>query len=175
MMVLVALPVYGQDTESTPPPTTTTTDTPEKPKKKQKVKRKQYNTNQYEDVLYFKEFTIGLKAHTNGFGLSANFIKIQNIFKRRVIEIEIMDLKHPKEKRSQSLFSTGRTSAKGYVFGKQNNFYNVNASFGLPPETIAEKGRKSGVAVSLYYAGGVSLGIAKTLLPWLGVQSNRNT
>ena len=125
-----------------------------------KVKKQKPSQPQFEDVIYNKEFTIGLKAHTNGFGLSANFVKINSIFKKRVIEIEIMDLKHPKEKRQQSLFSSGRTSAKGYVFGKQNNFYNVNANLGWV-RTIAEKGRKSGVAVSMYYAGGISIGLAK--------------
>lgn len=113
------------------------------------------------DIIYKQEFTMGLKAHTNGFGLSANFVKINNIHKKRVYEIEIMDIKHPKEFRQQSLFSQGRTTAsKGFVYGKENNFFNINVSRGTI-RTIAEKARKSGVSISMYYAGGVSLGLAK--------------
>lgn len=149
-MIFASLTVLGQEEEqgTTPAPKT------------KKTKKKKYNQPEFEDVLYNKEFTIGLKAHTNGFGLSAHFIKIKNRFKRRVLEIQVMDLKNPKEKRSQSNQSFNGNSAKGYVFGKQNNFYNINASLGVL-KAIAEKGRKSGVAFSLYYAGGVSLGITK--------------
>ena len=45
-----------------------------------------------DDVIFKREFNIGLKAHTNGFGLSAHFVKIHNIYKKTVYEIQIMDI-----------------------------------------------------------------------------------
>jgi len=111
----------------------------------------------YEDIVRKREFSIGLKMHTSGFGLSTNFVKINSIYKKTVYEFEIMNLKHPKEHKQQSLFSTGR---RGFIFGKKNDFFNLNASLGQV-KTLAEKGRKSGVSVSLYYAAGPSLGITK--------------
>ena len=113
-----------------------------------------------DDIIFKREFNMGIKAHTNGFGLSAHFVKIHDIYKKTVYEIGITDIKHPKEFRQQSLFASGRTTARGFVYGKRNNFYTLNASVGKI-RIIADKGRKSGVQVSYYYGGGASLGIVK--------------
>ena len=43
---------------------------------------------------------------------------------------------------------------------KKNNFYNLNLMFGKM-RMLADKGRKSGVDIGLYYGGGLSLGFAK--------------
>ena len=116
--------------------------------------------NYTEEVVFRKEFTVGVEAHTRGFGLSARFSKFKGMFKKRVIDIEIMNLKHAKEKRQQSLYSTGRNSARGFVFGKENAFYVINATFGQS-RLIAEKGRKKGVEIAFFYGAGPSLGITK--------------
>ncbi|MGB1206829.1 MAG: hypothetical protein ACPG5B_14365 [Chitinophagales bacterium] len=113
-----------------------------------------------DDVVFKREFSMGFQAHTAGFGLSAHFVKIQDIYKKTVYEIGIMDIKHPKEFRQQSLFASGRATTRGFVYGKRNNFYTFNASVGKI-KIIADKGRKSGVQISYYYGGGVSLGLLK--------------
>lgn len=118
------------------------------------------NTLTTDDVIYKKEFSIGLKAHTNGFGIGANVVRIKNIYKKRVYEFEIMGIKHVKERRQQSLYATGRTSIGGYVYGKQNNFYTINASIGNM-HTLSGKGKRKGVQIFAYYAFGGSLGITK--------------
>ncbi|MEZ4884878.1 MAG: hypothetical protein R3E32_09150 [Chitinophagales bacterium] len=120
----------------------------------------QNSTLTYDDVVFKREFSMGIQAHTNGFGINAHFVKINNIFKKTVYEIELMDIKHPKEYRNQSIFASSRNSARGYVYAKQNNFYNLNFTVGKI-KMLAEKGRKSGVDIGLYYAGGLSLGLAK--------------
>ncbi len=114
----------------------------------------------YDDVVYKREFNIGIKAHTNGFGLAAHWVKIHSIFKKTVYEFELMDLRHPREVRQQSIHASGRTTSRGYVFGKENSFYNLNVSIGRM-KSLAEKARKSGVGVHMYYGVGVSLGILK--------------
>ncbi len=120
----------------------------------------QTNTLNYNDIVYKKEFSIGIQAHTNGLGINAHFVKIHNIFKKTIYEIELIDIKHPKEFRNQSIFATSQNTARGYVYAKQNNFYNLNFTIGKM-KMLAEKGRKSGVDIGLYYAGGISLGFAK--------------
>lgn len=114
----------------------------------------------YDDVVYKREFNIGLKAHTNGFGVAAHWVKIHSIFKKTVYEFELMDLRHPREVRQQSIHSSGRTTSRGYVFGKRNSLFNLNVSIGRM-RSLAEKARKSGVGVHFYYGAGVSLGIVK--------------
>ncbi len=113
-----------------------------------------------DDIVFKREFSMGLKAHTHGYGISANFVRINNIFKKKYIEVEIMNLKHPKERRQQSPFASGRNSARGYIYGKKNSFYTINLNFGTM-HTITNKGQRNGVQVSWYYSYGPSLGIVK--------------
>lgn len=114
----------------------------------------------YNDIIYKREFNFGIQAHTNGFGINAHFVKINSIFSKKIIEIELMDIKHPKEFRNQGIFAPAQNTTRGYVYGKQNSFYNLNFTVGKM-RVLAEKGRKSGVDIGLYYAGGFSLGITK--------------
>lgn len=113
-----------------------------------------------DDVVFKREFSIGLKAHTHGFGLSANRVRIENIYKKKTLEIEITNIKHPKERRQQSPFASGRNSARGYVYGKQNSFYQLNVNFGTS-RTITNKGQRNGVQIAWFYSYGPSLGIVK--------------
>jgi len=120
----------------------------------------QNSTLTYDDIVFKREFSMGIQAHTNGLGINAHFVKIHSIFKKTIYEIELMDIKHPKEYRNQSIFSSSRNSASGYVYAKQNNFYNLNFTIGKM-RMLAEKGRKSGVDIGLYYGAGLSIGLAK--------------
>ncbi len=120
----------------------------------------QNKTLSYNDIVYKREFNFGIQAHTNGFGINAHFVKINSIFSKKIVEIELMDMKHPKEFRNQGIFAANQNTTRGYVYGKQNNFYNLNLTVGKM-RVLAEKGRKSGVDIGLYYAGGFSLGITK--------------
>ncbi len=112
------------------------------------------------DIVFHKEFVGSGMIHSHGFGVSVHFAKIKDIYKKKVVEISVTDMKHPKEVRQQSLFALGNRSAKGYVYGKINNFYTINYTIGVA-RTIAEKARKSGVALDYYYAIGPSLGLLK--------------
>ncbi|PSJ71854.1 hypothetical protein C7N43_37215 [Sphingobacteriales bacterium UPWRP_1] len=113
-----------------------------------------------DDIVFKREFSIGLKAHTHGYGVSVNRVRIENIFKKKTLEIEVSNIKHPKERRQQSPFASGRNSARGYVYGKQNSFYQISANFGTT-RTISNKGQRNGVQVAWFYSYGPSLGITK--------------
>lgn len=112
------------------------------------------------DIVFHKEFAGAGILHSHGFGVSFRFAQIKDIYKKKVSEFSLMDMKHPKEVRQQSLFALGNRSAKGYVYGKINNFYTLNYTIGRV-RNLAEKARKSGVAVGYYYGIGPSLGLLK--------------
>lgn len=114
-------------------------------------------------IIYNKEFTIGGKLTTNGWGVSAETGKILNIYKTRLFQFELADIRHPKEKKQSAelnILSNTISSPRDFFFGKQNEFFVLRAGFGYK-RNIAEKARKNGVRLSLIYVGGVSLGFNK--------------
>lgn len=113
-----------------------------------------------EDRIYEREFALGGMLHTGGFGIAAQWVKIKNIYTKTVREISIMDMHHSKEDRQQSGLAKGRNAAKSYLYGKQNSLYVLDASVGKV-RMIAEKARRSGVSLGVYYGGGISLGLVK--------------
>ena len=70
-------------------------------------------------ILYKYEMTFGILAHSNGFGL--NYRRGRHItgYKKRIFEIEAVNIKHPKE---YKVYNPSRENAKGYIFGKINSF-----------------------------------------------------
>ncbi len=123
------------------------------------------NVDKYteEDYVRTSEWSLGLKIHTNGYGINYNWGKIDNIRKKSLWQIEVQEIKHSKEFRRQSVYKDypfQPPTARSYTFGKINNFYNLNISK-VWQRVLARKGRKSGVSISLLYKAGLSLGVAK--------------
>lgn len=67
---------------------------------------------------------------------------------------------HKEEKITPSDPYTGFPVGNPFVYGKQNNFYNLNFGIGQQ-RLIGGKGSKNGVAVSAIYGGGFSAGLLK--------------
>ena len=113
-------------------------------------------------IIYYKDFSVGAKMATNGFGAFLNLSHRINLYKTKFYQFEIENITNPKEISQASVYSNpyGFESPKSFVYGKQNNFYTVNASIGMK-RLIAEKADKSGVELTLKYMGGVSIGILK--------------
>lgn len=109
-----------------------------------------------EGLVYKKAKSFGLLMHGNGFGVNADFINMQNYFKRKFYRIEFVTIRHPKEYKETAFLNRSRP----YAFGKINSFYNLQATKGKM-NLLADKGRKNGVEISWLYAYGVSIGIAK--------------
>ncbi len=118
------------------------------------------SSTQPEDIIYDKELSFGFKLHTNGFGASINKGNIKDFYNTRLYQIELMDIKHPKETREQGTISLGNQPSKSFKYGKTHNFYNINLGLGKR-KLLTEKARKSGVAVSTFWMGGISIGISK--------------
>jgi len=113
------------------------------------------------ELVYQKEWRAGIKAHTLGYGLCMSKAKIVDRRTRKVWFFDIQEIKHIKQVKK-----TG-PDTRVYFYGKDNNFYNLNVSYGKQ-KTLAEKGRKSGVEVGYQYSGGLSIGLLKPYYLQLG-------
>ncbi len=112
-------------------------------------------------IVFEKEFSIDLRLHTNGWAVAGNYGKIETYKRTQLFQVEIGEIKHPKEIRQSFDFATSGTNvASSFVYGKQNNFYQINASYGYK-HYFSEKAKRRGVAVGMTYMGGFSLGILK--------------
>ena len=129
------------------------------------------NTDDFQDigVLYRYEMSGGILAHSSGFGI--NFRKGKHLtgYKKRMLEIELVSMKHPKEHKS---FNPSN-EAKGYIFGKQNSFSILRGGIGIQ-KVITSKASKGGVEVRYLYYGGVSLGFLKPVYLEILREDNSN-
>jgi hypothetical protein len=113
-------------------------------------------------IVYNKEFTVDFKIHTSGFGLGANWGKLKTYYRTRFFNLELVEIKHPKEIRQSFDFripSSGRIS-RSFIFGKQNNLYVLHGGIG-EKRYFSEKAINRGLAVGISYSGGPMLGLLK--------------
>ena len=108
-------------------------------------------------ILYKYEMTFGILAHSNGFGL--NYRRGRHItgYKKRIFEIEAVNIRHPKEYKG---YNPSRENAKGYIFGKMNSFLVLRSGIGTQ-KVITGKSNSGGVELRYIYFGGISLGLLK--------------
>jgi len=114
-------------------------------------------------IIYYKDFSVGLRMSTDGFGAFANISRRINLYKTKFWQFDIGNVTNSKEVKQASLYTSPYgyfDSPKAYVYGKQNDFYTLSASYGMK-RLIAEKATKNGVELSLKYMGGITLGILK--------------
>ncbi|HTL80371.1 MAG TPA: hypothetical protein VL651_01630 [Bacteroidia bacterium] len=117
------------------------------------------NENTYDDVklLYRNEATFGFLVHTNGLGLNYRRGWHVTAASRRVLEIEGVSFRHPKETKVVNQYVD---NPKGYFYGKLNSVFILRAAFGYQ-NTIFSKPEKNGVEVRYVTMLGFSLGLAK--------------
>ena len=108
-------------------------------------------------VLYRFEKTFGLIAHSNGFGF--NFRKGKHItgYSKRILELEFVTMKHPKE---YKVYNPARENAKGYIYGKLNSAIIIRPTIGFQG-VINSKADKAGVEVRYIMQGGGSMCLLK--------------
>jgi hypothetical protein len=109
-------------------------------------------------LLYKNDFTLGAMVHTQGWGL--NFRRGKHItgYKRGIFELEIVNIRHPKEIKTKNLLF-GENS-RGYYFGKLNSLLVFRPGFGTQFELFGKQVRR-GVEINLVTFAGPSLGLAK--------------
>lgn len=111
-------------------------------------------------LIYNKQSIFGVQLRTNGYGLYYELGKMKSNRKTNIYRIDITEIKHPKEEKSQNGSGGFIVFGNPYVYGKINNFYQVTLGFGQQ-YILGQKGNKNGVAISAVYNGGVSLGLLR--------------
>jgi hypothetical protein len=107
---------------------------------------------------YDYERTLGLNAHSSGWGGGMRFGKKLSGMKVRYFEYEFLSMKHPKEVRTiNQMYS----DARSYVYGKLNSFSAFRIGAGLQDVLFVKSQRSSGVEVRYHLFGGFSAGLAK--------------
>lgn len=117
-----------------------------------------------------QELSGGFGLTTTGWKLFVDYGRIKSDEGRysdqfhdvRLFQLEFSEIKHPKETRVNSRQNNVAKDGKSqtYVFGKINNFYNLNLTYGHR-RLIAGKPEPKTVSIHWVYAGGLSLGLLK--------------
>ena len=95
--------------------------------------------------------------HSSGTGISYQHGWRKTGFSNRIINFELMTLRHPKE---YKINRSGAQNSRGYFYGKINSAGLMRASFGWQ-KVLYDKEIKRGVRVSYFGLFGPSLGIIK--------------
>jgi hypothetical protein len=137
-------------------------------KKPKKDTRKEERKQKVNDLLrqdeegvlvYSKQSTFGIQLRTNGYGIFYEKGKMKSQRNTSVYSIEFNEIKHPKEDKLPN-GTGGFTFGNPYIYGKINNFYQLQLGFGMQ-RILGQKGNKNGVAVSVVYKGGLSIGLLR--------------
>src|SRR5690554_1993043 len=135
------------------------------------------------DPVLKSEISAGIKLSTDGYGLILNkgFIKDANkygrvnrdkLFRVNLIQLEISEIRHPKEISSTSSMPGMNFSTDAYKLGKINTFYQVNLGYGKK-KLIAGKPDPGTISIHWLYLGGFSAALLKPY--YLNLQSSGDT
>lgn len=101
------------------------------------------------NVLYRNEMSFGIFAHSRGFGL--NFMRAKHVTgtRKRLLEIEALNMKHPKEIK----VSNNADNSKRFNYGKLNSVLLFRAGVGYQTTIFKRADRKSVEIRSAYFLG----------------------
>lgn len=102
------------------------------------------------NVLYRNEMSFGFFAHSRGFGM--NYMRAKHITgtRKKLFEVEALNLKHPKEIK----VTTSTDNSKRFNYGKLNNILLFRGGIGYQTTLFKRADRKSVEIRSSYYLGG---------------------
>jgi len=131
-------------------------------KDKQEARKQKVNTliKQAEEgvLVYRKQNIFGIQFRTNGYGAFYELGRMKTNRKTSIYRIDITEIKHQKEEKLPS--GGGLVFGNPFIYGKQNNFYQVTLGMGQQ-YILGQKGNKNGVAVSAVFNGGLALGLLR--------------
>lgn len=120
-------------------------------------------------VMLKREFSFYGMAHSRGLGLGFRWGTNKTALNKNMIEVEFLNMKHPKEIRTSN--NAYFESARSFVYGKEN--YVMLLRGGLASQHIInEKPYWGGVEVRRYFAFGASIGMAKPSYLYVIGQTN---
>lgn len=102
------------------------------------------------NVLYRNEMSFGIFAHSRGFGISFMRAKHVTGTRKRVLEVQALNMKHPKEIK----VSNNADNSKRFVYGKLNSVFLIRAGVGYQTTLFKRADRKSVEIRTAYYLGG---------------------
>jgi len=108
-------------------------------------------------TIYKKEESFGALIHTRGWGLTYRYGKYTSGFTRKIYEVDLIGMKHPKEIKT---FSSTFDNSNGYVFGQLNSIMILRGGIGRH-NTFVSKQSVRGISISSILSGGFSLAYAK--------------
>ncbi len=135
---------------------------PGKEKKNEKKEERRRKVNELikqaeEGILvYRKQNIFGFQFRTNGYGGFYEMGRMKTTRRTNIYRLDITEIKSQKEEKASNLAFFGSP----YIYGKLNYFYPVTLGFGQQ-HILGQKGNKNGVAVSMVYTGGLSLGLLR--------------
>jgi len=108
-------------------------------------------------TIYKRENSYGIVLHTSGWGITYRYGLYTSGFTRRIIEAEIVGIKHPKETKS---YSSIFDNSNGYKYGKLNSITLFKGSYGFQNTFISKQSVK-GIAIAYVLNGGITFAYAK--------------
>ncbi|NJK82974.1 MAG: hypothetical protein HC912_03305 [Saprospiraceae bacterium] len=113
-------------------------------------------SNTKKGVIYDKEFAAEFRLQTNGWGMGLQWGDIRTYYLTRFYYVGLGELKHTREFRSNMAgFGT-----RSYIFGKQNNFFQIKGGVG-EKRYFTERADRKGLGVGISYRVGPTLGLLK--------------
>lgn len=102
------------------------------------------------NVLYRNEGSLGIFAHSRGFGI--NYMRSKHITgtRKKMFEIEALNMYHPKEIK----VTNGADNSKKFKYGKLNNIFLIRAGVGYQTTIFKKADRKSVEIRTAYFLGG---------------------
>jgi hypothetical protein len=125
-------------------------------------------------TVYVDEYSGGIGIHTNGYSANFRYGKYKGAFNKRVYEIELATINHPKQIR---VVSPVNDQSRGYIFGKMNSFLTFRPSIGAHKVFIPKQSIR-GVSITYLFHSGLSLGLLKPVYLEVypeGIATNRKT
>lgn len=110
-----------------------------------------------DNVLLRREMTGGILLHNQGVGVNFRIGKNVSFFKSRILELEFVSIKHPKQIR---VINPYYFNARSYVYGKLNHVYALRATYGIK-KLLNRKPYWGGIELRYFISGGASLAIMK--------------
>ncbi len=102
------------------------------------------------NVLYRNEMSFGIFAHSRGFGINVMRAKHVTGTRKRLFEVQALNMKHPKEIK----VSNSSDNSKRFVYGKLNNILLFRVGVGYQTTIFKRSDRKSVEIRTSYYVGG---------------------
>ena len=108
-------------------------------------------------TIYKKEEAFGALIHTRGWGLTYRYGKYTSGFTRKIYDVDLVGMKHPKEIKT---FTSAFDNSNGYVYGQLHSVIILRAGIGRH-NTFVSKQSVRGISISSILSGGFSLAYGK--------------